>query len=248
MTAFYVVTGATRGIGRALCATALKNPQTAVIGVARTAATITHPNYTHVAMDLADLSAITAPDAFASVFAGVSQPFRKLVLINCAGQLHTAYLGRCDPVRFASMYITNAVAPGLLCNAFVQHFEKAPGDRFVINVSSGAADETYDGWAAYSGSKAALDHMSQVMQMEQDLHKTGIRVFSVHPGATETDMQIALRATTEDHFLLRTSDRAPRKMRISTPEQTAKRILGIIQEPDRFPAVVVNSALMRAAA
>jgi NAD(P)-dependent dehydrogenase (short-subunit alcohol dehydrogenase family) len=56
----------------------------------------------------------------------------------------------------------------------------------VVNISSDAAVESYQGWGVYSASKAALDHLTRIAALE--LGGTGVRLFSVDPGEMDTRM------------------------------------------------------------
>ncbi|MCW2669818.1 MAG: Short-chain dehydrogenase/reductase [Frankiales bacterium] len=57
----------------------------------------------------------------------------------------------------------------------------------VVNISSDAAVEAYEGWGGYGSAKAALDHLSAVLAQENP----GLRVLSFDPGDMRTDMQQA---------------------------------------------------------
>jgi len=54
----------------------------------------------------------------------------------------------------------------------------------VINVSSDAAVEPYEGWGGYGASKAALDQLSAILAAENP----GLRVYAVDPGDMNTRM------------------------------------------------------------
>ena len=54
----------------------------------------------------------------------------------------------------------------------------------VLNISSDAAVEAYEGWGGYGSSKAALDHLSAVLAVEEP----GVRVYAVDPGDLRTEM------------------------------------------------------------
>ena len=56
-----------------------------------------------------------------------------------------------------------------------------------MNISSDAAVEPYAGWGGYGASKAALDHLTAVLAVEQP----ELRVFAVDPGDMATDMHQA---------------------------------------------------------
>ena len=58
-------------------------------------------------------------------------------------------------------------------------------DGVIVNVTSDAAVEAYDGWGGYGSSKAALDQLSAVLGTEQK----SIRVYGFDPGDMRTAMQ-----------------------------------------------------------
>ena len=57
----------------------------------------------------------------------------------------------------------------------------------VLNITSDAAVEAYEGWGGYGSSKAALDQLSNVLAVEE----TGIRIWSFDPGDMRTEMHQA---------------------------------------------------------
>jgi NAD(P)-dependent dehydrogenase (short-subunit alcohol dehydrogenase family) len=76
---------------------------------------------------------------------------------------------------------TNVVAPLALVQAALPLL--AP-DAVVLNVSSDAAVEAYEGWGGYGASKAALDQLSRVLAAE----RPDLRVYAVDPGDMRTAM------------------------------------------------------------
>ena len=77
---------------------------------------------------------------------------------------------------------TNTVAPMDIVRRALPALTQARG--CVINVSSDAAVEAYEGWGAYSASKAALDRLSAVLAAEHP----DLAVFAVDPGDMNTDL------------------------------------------------------------
>jgi NAD(P)-dependent dehydrogenase (short-subunit alcohol dehydrogenase family) len=59
-----------------------------------------------------------------------------------------------------------------------------PGGR-ILNISSDAAVEAYEGWGGYGSSKAALDQLTRVLAAENPT----LRVYAVDPGDMRTRMQ-----------------------------------------------------------
>jgi NAD(P)-dependent dehydrogenase (short-subunit alcohol dehydrogenase family) len=79
------------------------------------------------------------------------------------------------------VYRANALAPLALIQAV--RTELKPGAR-IINVTSDAAVEPYEGWGGYGSSKAALEQLSNILAAENP----DLRVYSVDPGDMRTRM------------------------------------------------------------
>jgi NAD(P)-dependent dehydrogenase (short-subunit alcohol dehydrogenase family) len=77
------------------------------------------------------------------------------------------------------VYRVNVLAP----LALFQLASFAPGAR-VINVTSDAGSEAYEGWGGYGSSKAALEQLSAILAIEHP----GLRVYAVDPGDMNTRM------------------------------------------------------------
>ncbi|GLV56117.1 short-chain dehydrogenase [Dictyobacter sp. S3.2.2.5] len=82
------------------------------------------------------------------------------------------------------VYQTNVIAPLALIQAL--HPQLKP-TACIINISSDAGQEVYEGWGGYGSSKAALEHLSAILAAEQP----GISIYWVDPGDMRTDMHQA---------------------------------------------------------
>ena len=115
------------------------------------------------------------------------------VLVNNAGVIEPiSMVATGDPREWArsieinligAYYVIRAMLPGML--------ERGHGD--IINVSSGAALRPLEGWSAYCSGKAGLAMLTRAIDLEH--RADGIRVFGFQPGTTDTDMQVAIRAS-----------------------------------------------------
>jgi benzil reductase ((S)-benzoin forming) len=195
---YFLITGASQGLGRALAEAILERPDTWVLGVSRHA-TIEHPRYQHQPLDLSDIEAVEhnlvkifppRPDA------------QSVTLINNAGTLgEIGYVGELPDEHFQFVFDLNVVAPAMLMNNFLGAYSSlADIPRTILNITSGAAQRPVDGWAAYSASKAALNALSETIQREQDLRGSGVRVWALSPGIVDTAMQAHIRATKSAQF------------------------------------------------
>ncbi len=75
----------------------------------------------------------------------------------------------------------NVVAPLALAQLAVQ---RLPEGGRIVNVTSDAGVEPYEGWGGYGASKAALEQLSAVLGVE----RPGLRVYAVDPGDMNTRM------------------------------------------------------------
>jgi NAD(P)-dependent dehydrogenase (short-subunit alcohol dehydrogenase family) len=84
---------------------------------------------------------------------------------------------------FRTVLETNVVAPLALTQAAAPQLDLAARPR-VINITSDASVEAYEGWGGYGASKAALDHLGAVLGVERPRW----RVWTVDPGDLRTQM------------------------------------------------------------
>lgn len=92
------------------------------------------------------------------------------------------------------------------------------GAGTIVHISSDAAIEPYPRWGAYGASKAAQDHLSKILAAE--LEGTGVRVLAVDPGEMDTAMHAAA---------IPDADRAA----LQRPDEVAARIVEMIEDDAR---------------
>jgi NAD(P)-dependent dehydrogenase (short-subunit alcohol dehydrogenase family) len=110
------------------------------------------------------------------------------LLVNNASDLGPSPLPRLEAYpleRLRRVLETDLVAPLALTQLLLPALRAAGG--VVLNISSDAAAEAYEGWGGYGSAKAALDHLSAVLAAEEP----GVRVYAVDPGDMRTEMHQA---------------------------------------------------------
>ncbi len=192
-----IVTGTSSGIGEEVARQLLQR-RWEVIGIARRAAAIDGPGYTHSSLDLADVARLTQ-EVEKQVGPGLRDGgLTRLALVNNAADV--ALLGQVDQLEPAGMlqaYAVNTVAPVLLMGWVLRTVAPRIPIR-IVNVSSGAGVEPIPGLGAYGSTKAALRLAGMVLGAELDMRAAGgaprdATIWSYEPGVVATPMQDAVR-------------------------------------------------------
>jgi short-subunit dehydrogenase len=207
-----VVTGASRGLGRAL-AMRLFADGAIVVAVARTLAAPPPPTATSGRWEArrADLGDARAVDRLVQQVLDATGP--PDVLINAAAIGVYGSVLDADPPAMARLTAVNLLAPVRLCGSFVPAMRERD-HGLVINVSSLAACGPIRGHGLYGACKAALDAYSAALRAE--LAGSGVRVLLARPGRMQTGFFAAAGYPAE---LVAAADRFP------APEPVAAEIL-----------------------
>lgn len=181
-----VITGGSRGLGLAL-ARALAAEGWGVIVDARTAGELDRA--ARDTPQAGKLVAITGDVTDAAHRAVVVDAVRNLgsvdLLVNNASVLGPSpqpTLARYPIDVLEEVYRVNAIAPLALTQTLLPDLRSSHG--IVVNVTSDASVEPYEGWGGYGSSKAALDQLSAVLGAEEP----DIRVYALDPGDMRTKM------------------------------------------------------------
>jgi NAD(P)-dependent dehydrogenase (short-subunit alcohol dehydrogenase family) len=107
------------------------------------------------------------------------------LLVNNASTLGPSPLPRLEQYPLADLrhiYEVNVVAPLALIQEALPQLRRSRGT--VLSLSSDAAVEGYEGWGGYGSSKAALDQLHRTLATEEP----GLRVYQFDPGDMRTTM------------------------------------------------------------
>lgn len=224
----FIVTGASKGIGFELMRQ-LKGRGDKVIGIART-------NQDKDAdMVTADLS---KTDRLAEMIGQIVEDnistATSFTLINNAGTVEPiGLIGSIDEKALKEALAVNLTAPMILSNAFISVLEKFEGRKRIVNISSGAGRNPYEGWGVYCTTKAGLDHFSRVVSLEQAKAEYPVEIISIAPGIIDTGMQETIRASNADDFPLH--DRFvdyKQQGHLSSAEETAGKLIAAVDRED----------------
>ena len=180
-----IVTGASRGFGRALTAALLDRGWTAVAD-ARRAVDL---DATAKALDSARLITIpgdvTDPAHRAALIVAAIDAGPLRLLVNNASRLGPSpqpALADYLAADLRAVYNVNVFAPLALIQAALPALTDNHG--VIVNLTSDAAVEAYEGWGGYGSSKAALDHLSAILGAENP----AVPVYAFDPGDMRTEM------------------------------------------------------------
>lgn len=244
---YYVITGASRGIGEALTRKLIV-PGNTLFVVSRTlnedlvelASSLNVPLYYHET----DLSIRENAESFITeVFARIHlREYDRIALINNAGMLEPVAPLKSVDFELAEKHLhLNLLTPIILSSAFLTHTDGLDIKKVILNISSGASFIAYSGWSVYCSSKAGLDMMTQVAGLEQSTEPCPVKIFALTPGIIETGMQELIRTTDESLFPERDKFiRLYEEGKLSDPDDIAQIILRTLFYDDIVSGSVVT--------
>lgn len=191
---YYFITGTSRGIGFAIASELLQNNNNKVIGYGRNCS-IENANYSHVNIDLSDINNLLNFE-----FPEIKEA-ESICLINNSGTIgEIKPCGKLDNKNIVQTLNLNLTAPSILCNQFLKKYQNHAAQKYIVNISSGAAKFPIDAWSGYCASKAGLDLLSLTIQEEQNLRNGNVKVFAISPGVIDTAMQDEIRKANPADF------------------------------------------------
>jgi NAD(P)-dependent dehydrogenase (short-subunit alcohol dehydrogenase family) len=183
-----IVTGASRGIGRAI-SVALAGESAAVVLAARSI-----PELQRTADQVAKaggkativVTELTEEESIKNLVKVTGEKFGRLdILVNNAGVTHSAKLEETSTEDWERCLRVNARAPFILCREALGLLRKSQAAH-IINIASVVGVKGYPLQSAYTSSKHALRGMT--ISLAEELKGTNIRVHLLCPGGVNTDM------------------------------------------------------------
>lgn len=203
---YAIITGASKGLGAEI-AKRLINEEISVISVSRTEnkelrklALEKGTEYKHFSCNLALEKEVQEVFMEISHFIFQKDP-GEILLINNAGvvdPIHT--VGNLDQTPVIRNVQINLIAPILVTNIFFNKAQHTETKVQAVNVTSGAAVRSIEGWSVYCSSKAGLNMFTQTAALEQAELKTQNKIIAFSPGIMDTDMQATIRSSSKDAF------------------------------------------------
>ncbi|HEY0736510.1 MAG TPA: SDR family oxidoreductase [Herpetosiphonaceae bacterium] len=186
-----IITGASRGIGRAT-ARIFAAGGARVVLVARPSADL---QALHTELRAAGAQVLALPTdvsdraATTKLVERVIDEWQRIdIVINNAGVGIQANIAELSPDLLQRVLAVNLLGPLQLVQAALPQMRRQ-GSGMIVNVSSPVADLALPGVGGYAMSKAALDALSDTLRREE--YRSGIRVATVYPGRIATNFDRA---------------------------------------------------------
>ena len=224
-----LITGTGSGIGKAL-AELLLSENYLVFGYSRTNQ-IENKNFTFTKIDLSDMEAVQKLQ-----FPNVNLASDVLLVNNAATIGSILPIDKKTNEEILREYNLNIISPTLLSRKFINNY--SDNKKLLINISSGAANKAIASWSTYCATKSGLDMLTEVIQKEK--HES-LKVFSIHPGVVNTNMQEEIRKSDADFFPIKQQfiDYYS-KNELFSVDFVALKIFQIIAKKEHFKEIILN--------
>jgi NAD(P)-dependent dehydrogenase (short-subunit alcohol dehydrogenase family) len=210
-----LVTGASRGIGRAIAERLIEDGYQ-ILNFSRTPASDPLADETFESVDLLDVQATRQAIEFWAKERNIVR------LVNNAGMIHVAALEAVTPEQVQDMVNLNLLAPMLLTQALIPQMREQQFGR-VINIGSRAGLGKV-GRTVYSATKAGIIGMTRTWALE--LAKYDVTVNAIAPGAIATELFVA--ANPADSEQTRALKAAVPMQRVGQPSEVAHMVSMLI--------------------
>ena len=227
-----VVTGASRGVGRAI-SVSLAKEGAAVVLAARAL-----DKLRETARQVEDVGAkaeivvtdLAEEESIKDLVEATNSKFGRLdILVNNAGLTHSAELEKTTTQDWDRLFTVNTRAPFILCREALPLLRKAEA-AYIVNIVSIVGVKCYPLQSAYTASKHALRGMTK--SLAEELRGSNVRVHSICPGGIDTDMIEQIRPDLKKEDLMQ-------------PEEIAELVLYLVTHTGN--AVIDELHIRRAA-
>lgn len=203
---YIIITGASRGLGRAL-SLELSNGNTKVYLVSRNIKVLKE-----VSIEIKNKGGHSEPiefdfsDKLGGITNLVDAIIKDIDLNECNTLTLISNAGLIKPIDFiGNLYIddillslnTNCTSTIVLINEFIKKTSNFKCTKKLINITSGVVFNPLSGWSLYSASKSAVNNFLETLALEQ---KNSVNVVSFDPGVMDTDIQTYIRNIDVDKF------------------------------------------------
>ncbi len=227
---FYLITGASRGIGEALAQKILENGNT-VLGVSRNRSDkLKSANYSHLSFNLTETARISQIIDKVDEIVD-NKKFDFICLVNNASAVEPiGSIERCSPTDIETHLTIGLIAPMLLTSMFIRRFSGEKIRKKIGFISSRAAFNAMPDQSSYCSSKSGLNMFAQCIGLEQKNKNDEFEIISIGPGMVDTFMQQTARSkTTEEYAIVDFFKQAFIEGKLQDPQKVAEKIYTILK-------------------
>lgn len=188
-----IVTGASRGIGRAISVALAQQGATVVLAaraidkLRETADMVTSAGGRPEIV----ITDLVEEESIKNLVSVTGEKFGRLdILINNAGVTHSAKLQETATKDWDYCFAVNSRAPFLLCREALPLLKKSD-PAYIINIASVVGVKGYPLQSAYTASKHAIRGMT--MSLAEEFNRSNVRVHLICPGGVDTELLTKVR-------------------------------------------------------
>ncbi len=197
-----IITGANRGLGKALIDFALKDERALIFSLSRSL----HPEHESFSEDKlrllkTDLSEPFNDLIFEEILNKTSKNSSLFFFNNASVITPIDKTGNYNRLDIAKSIKINIEYPVNFINSFMRIFDR--NKKIIINISSGAGNTPISYWSLYCASKAYLKMFCNVLESE-NIENDKIEIYSIDPGVIDTGMQESIRSNyfpSQEYFI-----------------------------------------------
>jgi len=229
---YFIITGASRGIGRAF-ANELLHQNHVLFLISRNPdadisrkALISNCQIHNISFDLSETNKLQ--QLTTNIFDHISgDECSGVFLINNAAVIEPVMpVEEASAEDLSNIIDINFKAPVLLTSCFIRNAKNLNCERKILNITSGAATMPHHGLSMYGSTKAALDMFTRSVALEQEVTSSGIEICAISPGFVDTQMPLSLtRKKTSEFGSAKIFAEIRDEGRFQQPEAVAKKIV-----------------------
>ena len=191
MKKLFLITGANRGLGKALVDIALKDEEVIIVSLSRSL----HEDHKQIEKSKlifieTDLSRPFSDTFFNAFNIHIKSETTLYFFNNASIILPISKIGSFKDENVETILKVNIQYPVNLINSFLMNYQE--NKLVFINISSGAGNHPISFWSLYCASKAFMIMFFNVLK-EENLNSERIKFYSIDPGVLDTGMQENIR-------------------------------------------------------